>query len=183
MIHAMRTLNKILIVLLTICKASSETPDPKFGSIELINRSSGKNIITINEAYGPKGIRLKMTTTVVAVKLGKFEGGNAHKKFAGYVAKGDSLEVKRKDADVVLSENHVGIYGSGKFTPHFALVFSDGKKENIVLLVSPPQPEEGANLWSLMEAESGKSAPVDEVAGKFLAEILVSLVKLDPQFK
>ncbi len=177
----MHPLNIVIIVFLTIFEASSETTNHEFGSIESLNRSVGKNLLTIDEAYGPKGSELKITTKVVAVAIAKFEGGNTHKKFAGYTVRGKPLEINRKDADVVLSENHVGLYGSGMFTPKFALVFSDGKEKTIVLLVSPPRPEKDVKLWSLMEAESMKSAPVDEIAGKFLANILDVLEKRDRQ--
>ena len=152
-------------------KEEDRIPEEGFGSIDRINQEAGGTVIDINAAYGPKGVRMREAKVVLAFELGGFEGGEASKPFAGQVPKGEPVSVDRRDAAVLLSEKHVGVYGSGEFEARFALVFGGEKDEITVLLVSPPQPEKGMDRWHVMEAESGNSAPVDKVAGEFLAGV------------
>jgi len=150
----------------------------KFLSIDEINQiHNDKQKLT---DYLGERVELTSTVTSVIAVLLKDKHCVLHEKFGMIIPDQYHLRLNFRKVHSYLNEHHIG-ESAGIIKAAFALVFGEAHEENVVFLVCPPRPGEGAVLWHLIEVNTGMSAAISEEFSKYLSSIYEKLIELRNQ--
>ena len=181
MLNAMHVINIILVVSCLLVDFSHGKEKEKFDSIGGMNRDLGKRVLGLEDAFGPSVKLMRSATKIQAVLLGEVEDVGVE-RYLGFPLKGKFIDVDKKAASVILSEDNVGVWPLGLRQPRFALIYFGRKAEDkVVLLIVPPEKIDESATWTVSECSSDIKSYLLPAVTPLLSKILKALNETQKQ--